>query len=328
MSTLTAAATASFDNLSPSEGALSFRSASSISISFAVVGGKQQSTLKLNGSFDAQGNILSLTQGTYLLPDSSSIALTFTGSSVANLPFSNGMLRVDQLLQSVLAGDDWFTLGEQSDKVHGGAGNDVIQAGGGNDTLMGGSGDDVLGGGNGIDTAVFSGPRSRYALATTSNGFTVTDQTTGSAGEGRDSLNGVERLQFADKRIALDLDGHAGQVAKIIGAVFGAKAVANREYVGIGLHYMEVENFSYEALAALAVTATGKSSPADVVALLWGHVIGGTPSAAEAQPFVDLLNGGMSIGALAVLAADTAFNTSNIDLVGLAKTGVEYIPVG
>ena len=82
---------------------------------------------------------------------------------------------------------------------------------------------------------------------------------------------------------------------------------------------------SYTALANLAVQATGTSAAADVVHLLWANVIGGAPSAQEAQPYVDLLNGGMSIGQLTVLAADTALNAANIDLIGLAKTGVEFI---
>jgi hypothetical protein len=40
-----------------------------------------------------------------------------------------------------------------------------------------------------------------------------------------------------------------------------------------------------------------------------------------------MLADGMKAGDLAALAADTAFNTTNINLVGLAQTGIEYIPV-
>ena len=69
---------------------------------------------------------------------------------------------------------------------------------------------------------------------------------------------------------------------------------------------------------------SGKSAPADVVKLLWGNVIGGVPGSADAQPFVDMLKGGMSIGQLTVLAADTELNATNIDLAGLVKTGIEY----
>ena len=39
-----------------------------------------------------------------------------------------------------------------------------------------------------------------------------------------------------------------------------------------------------------------------------------------------MLNHGTSIGQLAWMAADTSFNQANIDLVGLAKTGLEYLP--
>jgi hypothetical protein len=36
----------------------------------------------------------------------------------------------------------------------------------------------------------------------------------------------------------------------------------------------------------------------------------------------------MTAGALAYLAADSSFNTTNINLIGLAQTGIEFIPFG
>jgi serralysin len=63
------------------------------------------------------------------------------------------------------------------------------------------------------------------------------------------------------------------------------------------------------------------------VSLLWTNVIGTKPTDADNQPYIALLENGMTAGALARLAADTAFNTTNINLVGLAQTGIEYIPV-
>ncbi len=56
-------------------------------------------------------------------------------------------------------------------------------------------------------------------------------------------------------------------------------------------------------------------------------MIGSKPTAAEKAPFIALLESGMTAGALAQLAADSSFNTTNINLVGLAQTGIEYIPV-
>jgi hypothetical protein len=42
---------------------------------------------------------------------------------------------------------------------------------------------------------------------------------------------------------------------------------------------------------------------------------------------IKMLTDGMRVGDLVVLAADTSFNTTNIKLVGLAQTGIEYLPV-
>jgi hypothetical protein len=142
---------------------------------------------------------------------------------------------------------------------------------------------------------------------------------------GADTVAAVERLQFSDVSLALDLDGNAGKVAKILGAIFGQSAVSNKSYVGIGLSYLD-SGMSYSALAALAVSVTGKSSSTEVCTLLWTNVIKTTPTAADIAPFKAMLDSGqMSIGALATLAADTSFNTANIGLVGLNQTGIEYV---
>ena len=48
------------------------------------------------------------------------------------------------------------------------------------------------------------------------------------------------------------------------------------------------------------------------------------PSTTDKAPFVKMLADGMKAGDLVVLAADTALNTTNIGLVGLMQTGIEY----
>jgi hypothetical protein len=45
------------------------------------------------------------------------------------------------------------------------------------------------------------------------------------------------------------------------------------------------------------------------------------------QGFVDWLDSGQeTVASLGVMAAETAFNRANIDLVGLAQTGLAYLP--
>jgi hypothetical protein len=140
-------------------------------------------------------------------------------------------------------------------------------------------------------------------------------------------FKGIERVRFSDTTLALDLSGNAGTTAKILGAVFGKESVSNKNYVGIGLSFLDA-GWTYDNLAGLALDAAGAKTNDQIVSLLWTNVIGTKPTAADKQPLIALLENGMSAGALAQLAADTSFNISNINLVGLAQTGIEYIPVG
>lgn len=206
----------------------------------------------------------------------------------------------------------WIAEGAMIENVIGGQGNDL---------LIGNDSSNVLDGGAGIDTVQLTERQSAYHLSQLTDGFAITTNTR-LANE--DTLVNVERLQFEDSNLALDIEGHAGQAAKLLGAVFGASSVTNAEYVGIGL--TELDNgMSYEQLGEVAINVTGLSNYDEIVTLLWQNLFGVAPSEEEKAPYVELLDDGMSVGALTVAAADSSFNTENIDLVGLAETGIEFI---
>lgn len=193
-------------------------------------------------------------------------------------------------------------------------------------TLSAATGDDNddVDGGSGIDTVRYSGARVDYDISGSGASLTVTDRT---GADGLDRLASVERLQFADGRVAFDIDGHAGSVAKVLGAVFGQAAVANREYAGIGLRLMD-GGMGYQDLMALAIDHRlgGAASHADVVTLLYTNVIGSAPSPAVLAGYVELLDAGLQTRAsLGVLAADTSFNADSIGLAGLFGTGLHYL---
>ena len=84
---------------------------------------------------------------------------------------------------------------------------------------------------------------------------------------------------------------------------------------------------SYSDLGALALSAVGATTNDAIVTTLWRNVIGFNPSATDIAPFFKMLADGMKEGDLVALAADTSFNTTNINLVGLAQTGIEYLPI-
>jgi hypothetical protein len=193
----------------------------------------------------------------------------------------------------------------------------------GNDVFSASVGQHSVSGGDGIDTLVLGQARAAFVVQHTGAGFNVNG---GTSAEGY-ALTAVERLHFSDTHLALDLDGHAGQTAKVLGAVFGAAAVANVEYAGIGLELLD-SGTSYEALMKLAldVALGANASHGAVVDLLYLNVVGVAPDTAIRASYVALLDSGSYTPAsLGVLAADTSFNAAHINLVGLADSGLPYI---
>lgn len=136
------------------------------------------------------------------------------------------------------------------------------------------------------------------------------------------------RGEFHGTHYALDIDGAAGQVARILGAVFGPSAVANQTYAGIGLGLLDA-GVSYGHLMQLALQARlgPAATHADIVQLLYTNVVGNPPPPSDQAFYLGLLDSGaISPVGLAVLAADTPLNAANVDLVGLTETGLAYQP--
>lgn len=211
-----------------------------------------------------------------------------------------------------------------ADALLGGAAGDVLAGLAGNDRLHGLAGNDTLDGGQGIDTAVFSGALAAHAVSVRATGITMTD-TVGSGGT--DTMASVERAQFFDGKLAFDLDGNAGIVAKVIGAVFGAAAVQVRHYVGVGLSLTD-GGMGIEALVdvALQYQLGASATDAEVVRMLYTNVAGMVPEAATIEGFTSLIdNGTFTRTGLGVYAAQFELNLANIGLVGLTASGLPYV---
>jgi len=197
----------------------------------------------------------------------------------------------------------------------------------GNDQVVGnaaanrftlGKGSNTADGGAGIDTAVYAGASSAYSVSRSGASLVVSGAGT------TDLLSNVERLSFSDRKLAMD--AHALTTAKILGAVFGKEAVSNAGYAGIGLSLLD-SGMTYQALMQLALQVrVGASASADaVVTLLYTNVIGSAPGEAQLSHFSGLITSGQFTAAsLGVLAADTDFNANNIQLTGIAASGLAY----
>lgn len=221
---------------------------------------------------------------------------------------------------------NYFVGGDQFNTIKLGGGTSVAVGGNGGNQFHSGTGNDTLIGGKGVDTAVFTGNRANFSITNSGNTLSVRDTTNAL---GTDTLSRVERLVFNDKKLAFDMDGSAGNTTKMIVAAFG-KTALTPELVNEGLKVFDA-GMSMKDVADIVVglpsfiSLAGSSSNTDFVRLVYKNVVGTSPSAAELNLYVGILDQGTSQADLLVLAANADINAVNINLVGLQQTGVEFV---
>jgi hypothetical protein len=194
--------------------------------------------------------------------------------------------------------------------------------------VTGGAGNDLFDGGEGLDTALYTGRRADFTARNAGTHWVVSDN---KGAEGSDILGGMERVQFADRSVALDLDGHAGATAQILRALFGPAMLKSAEYAGYGIFFTD-KGMGYADLVSLAISTDAflalahSRSNVDFVKLVYQNVVGSAPSSSDLSYFTGLLDSGAyTQNTLAVLACQIGLNTDSIELAGLASTGLDYI---
>ncbi|MBI5278822.1 MAG: VCBS repeat-containing protein [Burkholderiales bacterium] len=236
-----------------------------------------------------------------------SVARTFTGYGTVHAMDVN-----DDGIVEIVAGSQESVTVYWNDMFTGNGRGLVFHAGVRSQAITGGAG---------IDEVVFDGASMDYVAAPVPGGWSVA-----SSAFDVDHLAGIERLRFDDVRLAIDLGGHAGTVAKVLGAVFGAAAIDNEAYAGIGLWLLDTGMASQTLMQlALDVRLGSEASNEAVVDLLYTNLIG-PPPAAELAYFTGLLDDGIFTRAgLATVAANTTYNLANIDFTGLQAHGLAYV---
>ncbi|WP_159627776.1 Calx-beta domain-containing protein [Massilia puerhi] len=84
-------------------------------------------------------------------------------------------------------------------------------------TIVDGSSYHHVKGGAGIDTVHYAGNRDAYTIDRGADGFTISHK---NGAGGTDLLTGIERIDFGDLNVALDIDGIGGQAYRIYQAAF------------------------------------------------------------------------------------------------------------
>lgn len=251
------------------------------------------------------------------LPTDGTLSFNPDGSTGTNSPTDfAGNTGTVQLPSNIISGTDG------PDALTGTINDDVIQAAGGQDTLNGEAGDDTLDGGSGVDTAFYNSDSTSYSTLKISTDFVV------SGSDGSDTLSNIERLQFTDKRVAIDLDigQAAGNSIRIIGAAFGAPTIQEHpDYVGVGLSLFDAGQ-SMTEVSQLAVDVMGNLSNDAFVDTVYQNVIGTPPPTTDHEYYVGLLESGAFTQAqLLEIAANTEINATSIDLIGFQESGVEFV---
>ena len=102
------------------------------------------------------------------------------------------------------------------------------------DTLTAAAGNNAIDGQGDIDTVVYAGPKSNYTIAKETWGYGVTDKV---GNGGHDAVINVERLQFDDTAVALDINGAAGQAFRLYQAALDRPA----ESAGLGFWIYQLD---------------------------------------------------------------------------------------
>lgn len=262
-------------------------------------------------------------------------------SAVEQLSFSTGAVAVSSLLYPAGQGRPTeeqpgsplpaglFACGTNgNDLLIGTAGNDILYDFGGNDTLAGGAGDDLLYGGIGLDTARFDQQLQDAVIVNKGITWTV------SSLDGLDTLNGIERLQFQDAVVALDLGPNqaAGMAVLVAHAAGGVASLHDRSFMGALINRFDNGSTVWEVCESLVdsgwfATRTDGTA-AGFVQTLYGNVTGATPSAAEQGMLLGMLAGqsdALGQANLLTIAALSQVNHQAVDLVGLQQTGLVFV---
>ena len=227
----------------------------------------------------------------------------------------------EQAAESILAaGQQTVNFGTRIEKLVGSNLADTLTGNEFKNVIVGGGGSDKIAGGADIDTAVFTHARSSARVERSEDSWRVT------ANGETDFLTEIERLEFDDQALAIDLDGNAGDTAKLLGVLVGPAALSDYELVRVVLDIADT-GIGYSAMLALGLDHLLGTSPSaeEVVNLIHNALTGEDASAELVADYGGRIDRGeMTAVSLAELAGENELNLSNINLVGLTDQGLVY----
>jgi hypothetical protein len=195
------------------------------------------------------------------------------------------------------------------------------------DAIVGNAGNDTMDGGADRDTAIFLGVLSNYAVTKTVAGYTVKDNT---GNDGTDTLINVERLKFADKTIAVDTAGNAGQVYRLYQAAFDRKPDLGGLGTWIGLmdkgtSLAEVSSYFQRSDEYKTLYGTNVTND-KFVELLYQNVLDRSPDGGGYATWKGVLEAGTWTREQVLIGfSESAENQARV--IGSIQNGIEYVSI-
>ncbi|GGX93187.1 DUF4214 domain-containing protein [Massilia dura] len=196
------------------------------------------------------------------------------------------------------------------------------------ESLAGTAGNDVINGGTGRDVVAYSGNSGDYQITASPVGARVAGNT---GVDGSDTLINVERLQFADKVVALDVDGVAGQAYRLYQAAFDRTP----DSTGLGFWIGAMDNgVSLDSVAASFIGSDefqlrygSDASNLEIVSGFYANVLHRAPDQGGLDFWVGALDS-HAADAAHVLASFSESPENIAQLTGVLAHGIGYTPYG
>lgn len=141
-------------------------------------------------------------------------------------------------------------------------------------------------------------------------------------------LDGVERIKFSDKSIAVDIDGNAGQAYRLYKAAFDRAP----DKVGLGFWIGQldkgssIDNVAAGFVASQEFQAINGVSPSNqqLVTSLYQHILGRAPDQSGLNFWTKQLESG-ALDKSHLLINFSESNENKIALTGVVEHGIEYV---
>lgn len=216
--------------------------------------------------------------------------------------------------------DDAASIGQDQlsgiENIIGGQYDDILIGDGLANRLEGGAGSDQLNGGAGVDTAVFS--LARLAISQSNNQFQV----------GNDTLTNIERLEFTDKKVAVDFERgeNSFKAAALITTMFGSDLIPT--YFAPAVDLID-QGSSIDQIAQLAIDLglVDASSNENFFANVYENVVGVEADPSTQALYVSQLDSGeLSQAELVVIGANASIIEAQMsELATWRESGLDYL---